>query len=237
MGVGTDLIAMQDLGLEISRQQGMLSSMPELKEIAKKRATLAKLRAEQTKLMAQRKDAQTDLDDLEAEAEHYKALVVEAQTRSVDPSDKQAFRELQDELALCAKKIDRCDFNRGSVEHALQEAKKKESAFAEYIGRFEQDLLADARRAKQKAEVAQSTINESQEKIDVLRKRVPADILDRFDAAAKRFRGLGVERLEGKVPTICRTALQAASMDELRRAGDIAECPYCHRIIVLNTEE
>lgn len=46
MGVGTDLIAMQDLGLEISRQQGMLSSMPELKEIAKKRATLAKLRAE-----------------------------------------------------------------------------------------------------------------------------------------------------------------------------------------------
>ena len=237
MGVGTDLITMQDLGLEISRQKGALSSMPELKEIAKKRATLSKLRAEQTKLMAQRKDAQTDLDDLEAEAEHYKSLAVEAQTRSVNPSDKQAFRELQDELALCAKKIDRCNFNRAPVEKALQEAKEKERAFAEYIGRFEQDLLADARKAKQKAEIAQSTINESQEKINAIRKRVPADVLEQFDAASKRFRGLGVERLEGKVPTICRTTLQPASMDELRRAGDISECPYCHRIIVLNTEE
>ncbi|MEF2855052.1 MAG: C4-type zinc ribbon domain-containing protein, partial [Collinsella intestinalis] len=39
------------------------------------------------------------------------------------------------------------------------------------------------------------------------------------------------------VPTVCRTALQPASMDALRHATDYAECPYCHRIIVVNEQE
>ena len=52
-----------------------------------------------------------------------------------------------------------------------------------------------------------------------------------------RVPGLAVERLEGNVPSVCRMALQESSMDELRRAGGVTECPYCHRILVTDAED
>ena len=55
------------------------------------------------------------------------------------------------------------------------------------------------------------------------------------DAAAKRFGGLAVEKLEGNVPSVCRVKLQPSLFSDLKHAGSIAECPYCHRLLV--TEE
>ena len=61
------------------------------------------------------------------------------------------------------------------------------------------------------------------------------DTLARYDAAAKRFGGLAVEKLEGNVPSVCRVKLQPSLFSDLKHAGSIAECPYCHRLLV--TEE
>ena len=66
---------------------------------------------------------------------------------------------------------------------------------------------------------------------------LPADASERYTAARTRFRGLAVERLEGNVPSVCRMALQESSMDELRRAEGVTECPYCHRILVTDAED
>ena len=67
--------------------------------------------------------------------------------------------------------------------------------------------------------------------------RLPKDVQGLYERSSKRFKGLCVERIQGNVPTVCRTALQPASMDALRHATDYAECPYCHRIIVVNEQE
>ena len=57
-------------------------------------------------------------------------------------------------------------------------------------------------------------------------------------SAAKQFRGLAVETIQGNIPTICHTALQASSMSDLNHDGsEIAHCPYCHRLLVLPSKE
>ena len=61
---------------------------------------------------------------------------------------------------------------------------------------------------------------------------ISEDVQRRYESASKRFGGLAVERLRGNVPTTCRVKLQQGLFSDLMRGPVIAECPYCHRMLV-----
>ena len=62
--------------------------------------------------------------------------------------------------------------------------------------------------------------------------------LDTPSGGSYRFRGLAVETIQGNIPTVCHTALQASSMSDLNHDGrSITHCPYCHRLLVLPSKE
>ena len=59
-----------------------------------------------------------------------------------------------------------------------------------------------------------------------------------YERLLKQFRGLAVETIQGNIPTVCHTALQASSMSDLNHDGrSITHCPYCHRLLVLPSKE
>lgn len=237
MSLGFDLIKLQETDLELSKLKSQLGSLPIIDELAKKRSALARLRAEATRLLAARKDAQIAVDDLaEGERAAHEAVAA-AQARPLDPSDYRAVRDLEEELSNLAKRLERIEFDRPSAREALAAAEERERKLADYIRRFEAAIVEDTRSAREQASSIQSDIDELTRLRDHVFARLPEDVQALYERTSKRFKGLGVERIQGNVPTVCRTALQPASMDVLRHATDYAECPYCHRIIVVNEEE
>ena len=63
-------------------------------------------------------------------------------------------------------------------------------------------------------------------------------MLTDYELLLKQFRGLAVETIQGNIPTVCHTALQASSMSDLNHDGsEITHCPYCHRLLVLPSKE
>ncbi len=236
MGVGADLLQMQQIDLAVVRERQSLSEMPELRELAKKRTSRAKLKAEAVKLMAQRKDVETELAELDEEERVCTEGVAAAQARPVDRSDYRQVQDLQEELANFAKRLDKAAFSRGEVRERLAEAREREDKLAAYIKRFEDSIVADTRAARERAAGVQARIDEMLAERERLARRIPADVLATYDAASKRFDGLAVEQLEGRVPSVCRTTLQPASLDVLQHGGEVSECPYCHRMIVCGVE-
>lgn len=237
MSLGFDLIKLQETDLELSKLKSQLGALPIIDELAKKRAALAKLRAEATRLLAARKDAQIAVDDLDEGERAAHEAVAAAQARPLDPSDYRAVRDLEEELSNLAKRLERIEFDRPSAREALAAAEERERKLADYIKRVEAAIVEDTRRAREQASTIQSDIDELTRRRDRVFARLPEDVQALYERTSKRFKGLGVERIQGNVPTVCRTALQPASMDVLRHATDYAECPYCHRIIVVNEEE
>ena len=229
MSVATDLFELQDLELSCTRMREELASMPQIAELAKKRRAHQKLKADATKLFAARKDEETFIADLDAEAQQAEERLA-AVRRNTDMSDYRDIQELELAMSDHAKKLDKVAFDRAAHEKKLAELREKENYLASYIKKFEDALIADA------AEGLQNDIAESERRIERISARLPQDVLQGYRAASKRFGGLAVERLEGSVPSICRMALQESSMAELRRADGIAECPYCHRMLVLDGE-
>lgn len=237
MSLSSDLLDIQELDLELARTDAALKGLPIIAEIAKKRATLAKLNATATKLLAARKDAEIAVADLDEGERACHEGVAAAQARTLDPNDRRQMHDLEVELSDFAKRLDKIAFDRPGAEQALTEAREREEQLNEYIKRFSDSILADAQSARDEAERLTATIEDLRARRAVIAGRLGAEMLDRYEKAARRFKGIAVERLEGRVPSVCRTALQTASMDELRNAGETAECPYCHRILVLGKVE
>lgn len=235
MSVGSTLLKLQELDLELARNRELLASMPEVAELAKKRRAYQKLKADATKLFARRKDLETYLSELDEDEKACNEDIERVQA-STDSSDYRAVQQLEIDLSTLAKQLEKIAFDRAAYQKQLDDLVAKQDYLAEYTAKFEQSVVADTRAAREKATRTQEDIAAAERKRAAYFATLPADLQKRYDEASARFRGLAVERLEDNVPTVCRTALQASSMDDLKHAGDVAECPYCHRILVLSDD-
>ena len=124
MSVGTNLLELQAIDLDLVRERTELSQMPELKTLAQKRKTYAKLKDELLKLVGRRKDLETEVNELNEEEQACQQAVTDAQTGGVDPSDYRLVQELELELTDLAKQLDRIDHIRTERLKALADARE-----------------------------------------------------------------------------------------------------------------
>ena len=228
MSAGATLLKLQQIDLELARNKSELANMPELKELASKRKTYVKLKAEMTKLYAQHKDLDIELDDLNTTEIQTNNAIEAAKKRHVDGSDYREVQDLENELATLAKRLDKIEHTRKDVVVAHKEALDREARAQAIIAKFEEGVKADT-----KAEIDAATKERT-----ALAATLPTDVLSDYERLLKQFRGLAVETIQGNIPTVCHTALQASSMSDLNHDGsEITHCPYCHRLLVLPSKE
>ena len=227
------LLRLQQIDLELMRDSRRLKAMPQQKRIAAADAAKRKV-AELTKIVGQRKDAELELQDAEAEHEHLMQKTDEVRALAQEGDYRQA-SSIEQQLTSLAKKMEKIEFNYKETSDRLKRLQKAERNARDL------DAKLDEERAAQQASFERDTadIMARVRQLANERKRMVAaldeDTLARYDAASKRFGGLAVEKLEGNVPSVCRVKLQPSLFSDLKHAGSIAECPYCHRLLV--TEE
>ena len=233
MSAGATLLKLQQIDLELARNKSELANMPELKELASKRKTYVKLKSEMTKLYAQRKDLDIELDDLNTTEIQTNNAIEAAKKRHVDGSDYREVQDLENELATLAKRLDKIEHTRKDVVVAHKEALDREARAQAIITKFEEGVKADPKAADLQAQIEAATKERT-----ALAATLPTDVLTDYERLLKQFRGLAVETIQGNIPTVCHTALQASSMSDLNHDGsEITHCPYCHRLLVLPSKE
>ena len=228
MSAGATLLKLQQIDLELARNKSELANMPELKELASKRKTYVKLKSEMTRLYAQRKDLDIELDDLNTTEIQTNNAIEAAKKRHVDGSDYREVQDLENEI----------EHTRKDVVVAHKEALDREARAQAIIAKFEEGVKADTKAARAKAADLQAQIDAAAKERTALAATLPADVLTDYERLLKQFRGLAVETIQGNIPTVCHTALQASSMSDLNHDGrSITHCPYCHRLLVLPSKE
>ena len=237
MSAGSSLLKLQQIDLELTRTKGELAHMPELKELASKRKTYLKLKGEMTKIYAQRKDLDIELEDLDTSERQTNTALGAAKVRAIDAADREEIQELENELGILAKRLDKIAFTRKDVVIEHKKAVEREERAKQIIANFEDGVKADTKAARAKAAGLQQKIDEIAKERTALAATLPQDVLADYERLLKQFKGLAVETIKGNVPTICHTALQASSMSDLKRRGEITHCPYCHRILVVEGQD
>lgn len=237
MSIGSTLLKLQELDLELARTQQQLKTMPELKELATKRKKHQQIKAEVTRLYAARKDADIELEELDIAEKRCSFKTAELQQKPCDSSDYKQVQDLEKGLSLIAKELDKIAFKREKAKTVQIAALKEEARAKKILAEFEKTLLADAQNAKEQAATLQKTIETLTKQRDAAAGQLPRETLAEYEKLRKQQGGLAVEAIDGNIPTVCHTALQASSMDELRHAGELTHCPYCHRLLVIESAE
>ena len=143
-----------------------------------------------------------------------------------------------DDLTTTAKRLDKIEHARKDVVVAHKEALDRETRAQAIIAKFEEGVKADTKATRAKAADLQAQIDAATKERIALAATLPADVLADYERLLKQFRGLAVETIQGNIPTVCHTALQASSMSDLNHDGsEISHCPYCHRLLVLPSKE
>ncbi len=237
MSIGSTLLKLQELDLELDRTQQQLKTMPELKELATKRKKHQQIKSEVMRLYAARKDADIELEELDIAEKRCSFKTAELQQKPCDSSDYKQVQELEKDLSLIAKELDKIAFKRESAKAVQVDALKQEARAKKILAEFEKTLIADAQSAKKLAEGLQKTIETLTGQRDAAAAQLPQETLSEYEKLRKQHGGLAVESIDGNVPSVCHTALQASSMDELRHANELTHCPYCHRLLVIEPVE
>lgn len=234
MSEATALVQLQDVDLQLMRIKSQLAAMPQQAKLQTIARAKRKLASQLKQVIGQRKDVETELAENERAHDETTAKIDGVKAEVAERTD--SYRRVQDleaHLTALAKRQEKIEFKHEDIMARLEHLQKAEAS-ARAVG---ERLLAEERATKESYDAATGELRKqaqilSREREALVAKLEP-ETLARYDAAAKRFGGLAVEELRSNVPTICRVKLQPAHFSKVVRSQRINECPYCHRILVI----
>lgn len=231
------LMKMQELDLALDRDEQTLRELPELKELARKRAAYQKLKSEEARLLGVRKDLEAEIEDLVAEQKATEDEVTITQEDAQRLKDYREVQALEVELSDLAKKLDKIAFSLNDKHRALAEARERETKVSQYTQKFEESLVAEAQATKEAVTEVQERVASARREREACAANIDQELLQRYTASVRAHHGIGVEVLHGDTPSVCRMKLTEASLEDLAREGDIATCPYCGRLLLREEPE
>lgn len=227
------LLRLQDIDLTLMRHKKTLSAMPQMQKVKAAQSARKKLAVQMRQIVGERKDAQMDLDENEASQLRLHEVVEETQAKY--ESGETGYRDLknlEEQLTSLAKRIEKREFQHKELVARLEKARKAEANARALDDKLcsEGEALVESLR-EQTADIERDVRKLSLEREAVL-VNISPEVRERYESSVRRFGGLAVERLRGNVPSVCRVTVPPSVFGDLKRGSAIAECPYCHRMLV-----
>ncbi len=224
-----DVIALQDVEVEVFKAQGNLDGIPkEIEEIesiilARKRSLdavdeeLADLGGRKAPLEKELEENQVILDAADARIKKIKTnKEYLALQREIDIAKKRK-SDIEEQILTLMDKIERRALERESIQKT-----------------FEADsALLDERRGQLQERLIELTAQKErlQRECEELRKTVDASLLSKYDRIKKNKRGLVVVECIDGVCMGCNMHIPPQLFNELVRGDTLIICPLCQRIL------
>lgn len=238
MTVAETLVRLQEVDLELLKHASTLSAMPQRKRLQTIELAARKVATELKGIVGQRKDAETEIADAEEALAHYREKTVEVQAAAdAGEHTHREIRDFEQQLTSLAKRIEKSEYTLRPLREQLERLERAERNARATSERLEAERTAtEAALADGSSSLRAEIVRLSNERSDLAGRLAP-ELLERYEVARKRFKGLAVERLHGNVPSVCRVKLQPSQFHDLSQSEEITECPYCHRILITSEEE
>lgn len=238
MSDASALRALQEHDLAITRADKALEEMPEKTAILQLRKRLREIEATRERQLEYCKKADAMVARSNDEATSLQDKIDREQTKILS-GDITNPKELQ----ALTREMDALRRRKDAVEHEELALMEKAEAGREQLAKVDAVLAEGAARDAQLIEAFKKRGGELQKESAQLRKErdalvkdVPAGLLARYEALREAKHGIAVGALQGSLCSACRTQIPANKVQELSAGPQIAECPNCHRIIIVGED-
>jgi predicted nucleic acid-binding Zn-ribbon protein len=215
------------------RLKKQLDELPQRAKLLELRTKRAEVETKAAQVAQMRVTCEQAIESLQEESAALKEKTAEAQEQVDKSTNYKEVSALSQEMESLARRTEKIEFD------ILKQFERSDK-----IGQVEEQVKAAlARLAKQDDELLASyqaqaggikkELSLAQQLREKLSEDLPSDLVKRYDKAREAKGGQGAAHIEGTHCSACRVELTEGQLGRLRDGGDIGECPYCHRLLVV----
>lgn len=227
------LIRLQEIDLTLMRISARLKAMPQEQRLEVVKRSERKLQSELSRIVGQRKDSEMELEETDEERSRLLEAQQQVRQAALAETNHRQIKGYEERLSSLAKKLEKLSHDKSEKIQFVEKLRRAESnahALLERLDIQRRGLVASKERdSSDLMDRAAKLAKERKELLGALDERTQ----ESYERAMRRFGGLAVEVLSGNMPSTCRVRLQASQLATALSQGPITECPYCHRILVI----
>ena len=214
--------------------QDELAKLPHREQVEEGRRKRAEIKARADSLAQILSEVSGERQRLRDEYERLGAKLDETQEKINQTSgDYRGVAQLTRDLDGIRKRRETIEFETGKADARIAEVRKvKDQAdqALEALASREEALAADYH---EKSEALAARARAATQARTLLVAKLPDDIAQRYEEAAKRCKGIGLARLRGTTCQACRSAIDPARLISVRAEAPLSRCPSCGRLLVV----
>ncbi len=236
MSDAQDLVRLQGMDLEAMRLRKRLEEMPQLEAHRKVVANIEEVQEKSRQISAMRSDSEVQLHKLADEDQELLEQAAKLEKEIQETTDFRSINHRTRELESIAKRRNKVDFEMGKLTERVDKISAVEDQINETMSKL------DSQRTKLEDEITAAR-DEATKKMGELRaecaeisSKIDRELLERYEHLKKTKNGIAVGILQGEHCSACRVEFPEGKLLKLLNGPEIADCPQCHRILVVEKD-
>lgn len=231
------LLDLQDCDTQIMRSQRELDELPELKSIMGCRAKRKEIKGKQDQVVELLDEVEGKIAKLQAEEERVIAKIKALQEKLDSNADYRATASITRDMEGQVKRQKAIAVEQDELLERQIKVDKLAEQVAEALAKVDHAEAHHTEQFKQKGGAIKAHITELESERSSLISQLEPALAQRYEALRKEKNGVAVSQLEGDHCTACRSIILDGELARLRKAGSLAECPNCRRMMVIVQDE
>ncbi|MDR3315849.1 MAG: C4-type zinc ribbon domain-containing protein [Coriobacteriales bacterium] len=227
------LLELSSTDYALLRLKKQLDTLPQRKKLLDLRTKRAEVEKKVLQIEALRSDCEQVIKRLQDEEASLRAKADEVQHKVDETSNYKEVGNLSKEIEGFAKRIEKIEFETlRQLERSdkIAQVEKQVHAALAKLNKQDEELIASFQAD---GGALQKEMFVAQKLRQTLAESLPAELLERYEKARQAKGGTGAAHLELTHCSGCRVELTDGQLAALKSGPEISECPYCHRLLVV----
>lgn len=233
MSDASALIKLQEIDLTRLRLKRRTEEMPELKALGQVQGKIAEVGEKSKQISAMRSNAEVEMQQLvDEDAELVeRAAGIEAEIEQT--ADYRIVQSLTTELEGIAKRRNKVEFDHGKLAERIEKISGVEDQVADALSKLEANRAKLEEKISAEMEDIRASLASLEEEREGLAASLPAETMAEYDRLSISKNGIAVGILQEGHCSACRVEFPEGKLVGLQAGPEVATCPSCHRILIV----
>jgi predicted nucleic acid-binding Zn-ribbon protein len=219
----------------ILRIKKQLDELPQLARLLELRTKKAEVDAKAEQVAKMRHEGERTIKALADEEETLRDRLAKAQNKRDNTINYKEASAYNKEIEGFIKRMEKIEFDSLKQMEKLDKIAQVEGQVNAALARLQKQDAEQMAAYKTQAGALKREMQEASDLREGLEKKLPPDLITRYDKACKAKGGRGAAHIEGTHCSGCRVEITEGQLEKLKSGAQIGECPHCHRLLVVGT--